>query len=456
MAVWSAIRLSELAIGLRLDPEYYQPSNLADAQRLAATSPAAIGSFAVVTDGIHASPDEVEDGGVRYLSAKCVKNNFFALGDALRISEAQHSANPRTSLREFDVLVTTVGTIGNAAVVQADILPANADRHLGIVRIKPDSNIDPYYLSAFLNSKFGRFQTLREATGNVQLNLFIEKIRELLVPSLPCADEVSRLTRKAYQRRRQSVELIEVAETRLTRAIGLDHLDLEPQRSYASTFRELQAGNRIGAEYFMPCKKRALDALLALPHKRLADHAPSARELWNPVRVSPEDEVRNFDITHALEPFLDDTNEAQRVSEVRSTKKRLRAGDVVISRLRSYLKEIAVVRTSDALPVVGSSEFIVLRPTGEGLSAATLMVFLRSRIVQTILKWSQDGSNHPRFAEKDLLAIPVPNALLKAQRKIDDLVDEAIAARTESVRLILKATAIIEAAVEDQNIRQSR
>ena len=81
MAVWSEINLSGLAAGLRLDAEYYQPRYLEDTQKLLDAEASSIGSFAFVTDGIHASPDEVEDGGVSYLSAKSVKDNRFALGD---------------------------------------------------------------------------------------------------------------------------------------------------------------------------------------------------------------------------------------------------------------------------------------------------------------------------------------------------------------------------------------
>jgi type I restriction enzyme S subunit len=443
MAVWSAVNLSALATGLRLDAEYYQPLYLADARKLTKVGASPIGSFAFVTDGIHASPDEVEENGVRYLSAKCVKDNAFSLGDALQISALQHAANPRTSLRENDVLITTVGTIGNTAVVPRDILPANADRHLGIVRINPDSGIDPYYLATILNCEYGRFQSLREATGNVQLNLFIEKIKELRIPILACADEVAQQTRAAYKKRHESAKSIDAAETKLMEALGLDHIDLSSQKCYARRFSELQAGNRFGAEYYMPCKKRALDALAKLPHLTIADHAPSIREMWDPAKACKDQMVQNFDVTSAIEPFIDDA-EPQSAVEIGSLKKRFRAGDVVISRLRSYLKEIAVVRTSDTLPAVGSSEFIVLRPKSGGISAETLMVFLRCPLVQTVLKWSQDGSNHPRFAEEDLLAIPIPDAVLSVQKKIDALVKEAIEARRESARLLDEAKKTVE------------
>ena len=59
------------------------------------------------------------------------------------------------------------------------------DRHVGIIRIRKDAEVDPFYLAAFFNCSYGRFQTWRESTGNVQLNLFIEKINELLVPIGP-------------------------------------------------------------------------------------------------------------------------------------------------------------------------------------------------------------------------------------------------------------------------------
>lgn len=452
MAVWSKERLSTLATGLRLDAEYYQPRYLADAKRLAAHEPRAVSSFAFVTDGIHASPDVVEEGGVRYLSAKCVKDNFFSLGDALQISQSQHESNARTSLRENDVLITTVGTIGNAAVVQSDILPANADRHLGIVRINAGAGIDPYYLATFLNSEYGRFQTLREATGNVQLNLFIEKICDLRIPWLSCASAVAEQTRAAYRERHNSLKAISEAERLLMGSLGLADVNLLPQAVYACRFSDFQRGNRFGAEYYMPAKKRVLDALCGSPSRKLGKHVRSVRDMWDPARTSGDEAVRNFDVTDALEPFLDDSAAPQLAAEIGSAKKRMLTGDVVISRLRSYLKEIAIVQTTDTLPSVGSSEFIVLRPERDGLSAETVMIFLRSPLVQTILRWSQDGSNHPRFTEDDLLSIPVPDALRGVERGIGALVRSGISARRKSIRLLEEAKKTVEKAIASAEI----
>src|SRR3546814_9236538 len=134
--------------------------------------------------------------------------------------------------------------------------------------------------------------------------------------------------------------------------------------------------------------------------------------------------VRNYDVTDALVPLLDAEKEPQAAAEIGSVKKALRDGDVAVSRLRAYLREIAVVRTDDDIPSVGSSEFIVLRPKKDqrDLSPETLMVFLRSAPVQTILKWCQDGSQHPRFSEGDLLSTPVPDAVASVSGQITGIV----------------------------------
>ena len=180
---------------------------------------------------------------------------------------------------------------------------------------------------------------------------------------------------------------------------------------------------------------------------KVGDQVRSIRDLWDPVNAGHGAMVRNFDLGDALDPFLDNTKEPVSASEVGSTKKKFQAGDVVVSRLRSYLREIAVVRTGNAVSCVGSSEFIVLRPIGKGLSAETILVYLRCPLVQTILKWSQDGSNHPRFDEDDLIALPVPDRLMKVSSKIERHVHDAISASQEASRLLDEAKTIVEKAI---------
>ena len=222
--------------------------------------------------------------------------------------------------------------------------------------------------------------------------------------------------------------------------------------TYARRASEVTAADRMDAEYYNPAKKAFLDRLHALPGRPLYEYYQPIREMFDPSRANKSEVVRNFDLSAALQPVLDDETPVMLASEVGSLKKRFAAGDVVISKLRSYLREIALVRTSPTAPSVGSSEFIVLRSRvskNPALTRAALLVFLRSYPVQTILRWSQDGSHHPRFGEEDLMGIPVPDATCAVAPRVERLFEEMLSARAQSRALLVRAKRAVEIAIEE-------
>ncbi len=205
----------------------------------------------------------------------------------------------------------------------------------------------------------------------------------------------------------------------------------------------LSVAERTDAEYFHPAKQGFLDRLRSMPGKPLGAHFRSVSEMFDPTAASPGAIVRNFDLGDALQPVLDDTKEPMSARAVGSAKKRFAAGDVVTSRLRGYLRETALVRTTATVPSVGSSEFMVLRPHDPerpSLSQAALLAFLRSQPVQTILQWSQDDSHHPRYGDDDLLAIAAP--------RIDALIESILLARARARTLLAQAQLAVEIAIE--------
>lgn len=165
----------------RLDATYFLKSDVSKLHSLAALEHDRLGDVCYVTDGIHTSIDFDEGSGIKVISAKQPKNGFLDLSSVEEISEQSHRANPCTALREDDVLISTVGTIGNAAVVRSEALPANSDRHVAILRMLEDvpRPVCPEYVSVFLNLSYGQMQSKRETTGKVQPNLFLVKIRDI-------------------------------------------------------------------------------------------------------------------------------------------------------------------------------------------------------------------------------------------------------------------------------------
>ncbi len=117
---------------------------------------------------------------------------------------------------------------------------------------------------------------------------------------------------------------------------------------------------------------------------------------------------------------------ASNVKEVKSSKKLLSPGDVIISRLRPYLRQVAFVDASlfdKSENVACSTEFHVLR-SSDACSIAFLTPWLLSSNVQQILQDSVEGAHHPRFSAETLLRLRVPQELFENRDYISHAVEK--------------------------------
>lgn len=224
---YARVLFSELNRDMRVDAEFHDPLHIRYEGILKQRKRAKVKSFAFVTDGIHESIDFDENSGINLISAKAPKENTFDISGTGYISEKQHGRNLRTSLRLNDVIISTVGTIGNCAVVEPDILPANSDRHVGIVRVT-DESVLPRYLSTYFATKYGKAATRREIAGNVQPNLYIRNICDLAIPlpSQTFQQRIDKLVAEAHRQKQLAEKLYLNAENQLLTELGL--LDWKP------------------------------------------------------------------------------------------------------------------------------------------------------------------------------------------------------------------------------------
>ncbi len=124
--------------------------------------------------------------------------------------------------------------------------------------------------------------------------------------------------------------------------------------------------------------------------------------------VSDISNVLSYDLTHSIGNFIHDIEVSKLIIGQR---KKTNSGDFIISRLRSYLKEFAVVEFRNKEQVF-SSEYLVYEPTTNEISSSSLVAFCLTKEVQTILNCSQYGTAHPRFFEFIFNELPIPNVLL--------------------------------------------
>jgi type I restriction enzyme, S subunit len=444
-------KVSELERTLRIDSEFFQRKHLDIESKLKRNHCDTVAVVAKVSDGNHFSiSDSFEDDGLPYFRGQDVVGHFFIeQAHPNRISRLafEQKYMRRSHLKKGDVLLSIVGTIGEASLVMTE-QEATCSCKLAILR---PHEINPAYLATFLTSSIGRALTERWKRGAVQMGLILEDMDQFPVPRFSTQFEksVGEIVRSAFLAQGASLQALHDAETSLLSTLQLEHWQAPEPLSYIRSSRDAFGVGRLDAQYFHPAKTDALTKLSALSDSTVGDHFNSVSDLWQPDDDSGPDIVRNYDLSDALSPFLDGSKEPSERTIIASTKKVIQSGDLAVSRLRSYLREIALVQPGDGLPMVASTEFIVLRPKEVGgVPVEVLMIFLRSALPQIVFKWSQDGSNHPRFDEKELLRLPLPEVLIQHSSDYVKAVRSVIAKRERANQLLDAAKRAVEIAVE--------
>ena len=131
---------------------------------------------------------EFQDEGVNFLKIEC----FDELGNYLpdkvaHISDECNKKLKRSQLKAGDVLFSIAGAIGRVGVVTEEMLPANTNQALAIIRISNDAVFLPY-IKLILTSPIVKKQFEKKKQGVAQLNLSLKDINEISIP-LPNKDK---------------------------------------------------------------------------------------------------------------------------------------------------------------------------------------------------------------------------------------------------------------------------
>jgi type I restriction enzyme S subunit len=131
---------------------------------------------------------EFQDEGVNFLKIECFdENGGFIESKVAHISEECHKKMKRSQLKNGDILFSIAGAIGRVAIVTEEMLPANINQALAIIRIS-DGQVYLPYIKLILTSPIVIEQFERKKQGVAQLNLSLKDINEISIP-LPSKDK---------------------------------------------------------------------------------------------------------------------------------------------------------------------------------------------------------------------------------------------------------------------------
>ena len=155
-----------------------------------ATIPATIKDVSLnITDGVHNTVHDDPEGEYLLLSCKNIKGGYLNIGASeRRINfDTFEKLRRRTKLAKGDVLISSVGTVGELFLINQE--PLNYEFQRSVAMVKPNLT---FVSSAYLYESliFKRAELINAAHGAVQQCLFISDIAEFPI-GIPQQDLLS-------------------------------------------------------------------------------------------------------------------------------------------------------------------------------------------------------------------------------------------------------------------------
>ena len=128
------------------------------------------------------TPKRFADKGINFIKTEAfdgmnINKNKLSFVD----KETHNGFLKRSILEENDILFTIAGaTIGKMAIVKKELLPANTNQALAIIRLKDDINV--HYIKFILKSSFMKKYIKKCIKGSAQPNLNLQQLNDFLVP----------------------------------------------------------------------------------------------------------------------------------------------------------------------------------------------------------------------------------------------------------------------------------
>jgi type I restriction enzyme S subunit len=137
----------------------------------------------VITKGT--TPKKFVESGIKFIKTECFEGSNINISKCLFIDNIIHENElKRSILKENDILFAIAGSIGKVNIITKEILPANTNQALAIIRLKKNEN--HFYIFQILKSDVMlKFITESVSTG-AQPNLNLEQMNSFsfLYPSL--------------------------------------------------------------------------------------------------------------------------------------------------------------------------------------------------------------------------------------------------------------------------------
>lgn len=455
MAVWSAVPLSALEYS-RFDADFYHPRYLDELEswrrideRIGVAKLEKIIATPVRTGRTPRSrliKDDEET--IRFVKTDTVRAGVVDFNNSALLP--RRVVSDRDIISDGAVVMTIIGAtpeiVGRTAIVRSNDPACVTNQNVAVIRTT--ESFDPFFLTAYFQTQWGRDQVWRHSRRTEQVNLNCREVERVLVPdpTLAIQESIGNLVRDSFAATDRSIELYGRARKLLEAELGLDKLTFKKPMGYVSNFSDLEASRRSDAEFF---------------HVRYEPFLAAAKNYhrgWLPLKKLTTQTLPNFDSRKA---FCDvayieigdvdvgnGSYEANRVAAKElpaNAKIQLSGGEILISQVRPTRGAIAIVDDELVHTTVCSGAFYVC--TANEVSHREF-IWLYLRCMKNVFEKYCGGTSYPTIDSRYIARFPVPLFDDALAGRIQDLVGKAKTSLRESERLLNQAKTRVEQLIE--------
>jgi restriction endonuclease S subunit len=409
------------------------------------------GAYSLCNDISFVEKDTKES--IPFIRCLNIKKGITSFDDLLYIDNKSHDLLWKSEIKAKMVLVTMSGTVGNATVaLESWKYPINSNQDIAKITT---ALINPFFLSTFLNTKYGYSQMIRLQAGAIQQHLYLSQIEKIIIPktSIEFQVKIEQIVKESHNKREKSQNLYRQAEKLLLETIGLKDFQPSQIETNIKSFKEsfLTTG-RLDAEYYQPkyeeiiskIKEQQYDTLGNLVNikKSIEPGSDAYSDEGLPfIRVS---DYNKFGIS-ITDKYLSDSYFKENAALLKSlypTKETiLFSKDGSVGTAYMMHENIQAVTSGAILHLTVKDK--------SKISSEYLTLALNSEVVKMQAERDAGGSIilHWRVSEIENTVIPV--VAYEIQCQIAELISESFALRKESAKLLEEAKEMLEMEIEN-------
>ena len=459
----SEVLFNDLEYSGRIDSEYYKPSFIKYEKLILRKKGIYLNQVSDFLIGPFGSSFTVNnytnEQTYRYIRGKDVKPLTLMDDDNVYMPEEDYHRLSKYALQKDDILVSVVGTLGNAAIVTKEVLPAIFSCKSTVLR---PNGINAAYLLTYINTKYGKELLTRKERGAIQKGLNLDDLKTLLIyrPSWIFQDRIGTLFDESLRKLDRAKQIYQQAEALLLKAIGLQDFTPSQENTNVKSFQDsFLSSGRLDAEYYQPKYEEVMHHIANQNHKRLGDIVAIKKSI-EPGSSQYADEgipflrVSDYNKFGISEPnkklSMAFCKEHSKIIKILKPKK-----DTILFSKDGTVGIAYVLKENKEIITSGAVLHLHIKSKSE-LLPEYLALVLNSLLVQMQAERDTGGSIILHWRPDEIKDVVVPILPLEQQKRITELIEESYELKSKSKNLLEVAKRAVEIAIEEDETAAMR